>query len=212
MSEPTTMMRNRFEVMGFEVFPSLMNDHVSAIFDDVSEQLASGKALRGNEKRPAVADFLGRCAAARQAAQNARLPDLAAQLLGTPANYLYGDASEFNGDTHWHSDGSANDVRLVKFVLYDRDLAADSGALRVIVGSHRWAPEYDVRAWNDEDVPGWSIDTRQGDVIAFDPRIKHAALGGRVRRQVAITYAARKQSAGAQVELLGLVLADHTIV
>jgi hypothetical protein len=93
----------------------------------------------------------------------------------------------------WHND-TGIPIRGVKFVAYLEPLQADTGALRVLPGSHRlhdadaafrhlYSPEVQI-----PDVPGHVLATKPGDVIAFDPLLFHASWGGRDRHQWSTMY------------------------
>jgi hypothetical protein len=95
------------------------------------------------------------------------------------------------GHAGWHNDTGIG-IRGVKFVAYLEALDADSGALRVLPGSHRLA-DADLRHLNSPDlavpdVPGQVLSTEPGDVIAFDPLLYHASWGGRDRLQWSTLY------------------------
>ncbi|NGO69673.1 phytanoyl-CoA dioxygenase family protein [Streptomyces boncukensis] len=222
-AEQPAPRRRRFDLFGFEVFRGLLAPCADDAFADVDAALAAGRNVRGSRDRRAVPDFLGRSAALSRGCSAARLEALAADLLGGPCVYLYGDASEIRGDTYWHSDtedaaskdprpADGSQARLVKFVLYDTPLDGSSGALRLLPGSHRAPAAYPTALFDPEDVPAHVLTVDPGDVIAFDPRSRHAALGGTVRRQIAIAYARRSQNAAAQDQLMSLVMADKTVL
>jgi hypothetical protein len=91
----------------------------------------------------------------------------------------------------WHNDTGIA-VRGVKLVAYLEPLTAETGALRVVPGSHRLpddalgylhAPGVEVT-----DVPGQAVETEPGDVVAFDPFLYHASWGGEDRHQWTTTY------------------------
>jgi hypothetical protein len=95
------------------------------------------------------------------------------------------------GQAGWHND-TCLAVRGVKFVAYLEPLNADSGALRVLPGSHRLAAgaldhlhSLDLAT---PDVPGRVLATQPGDVVAFDPLLWHATWGGRDRHQWTTMY------------------------
>ena len=96
-------------------------------------------------------------------------------------------------DAPWHNDIGIP-VRGVKFVAYLEPLDAQSGALRVLPGSHRLpdtdaaiGPLYSLDT-QVPDVPGHVLPTEPGDVIAFDPLLYHASWGGRDRHQWSTIY------------------------
>lgn len=222
-TEQHSPRRRRFDLFGFEVFRGLLAGCADDAFADVEAALASGGNVRGSRERRAVPGFLGRSAALSQGCADVRLEALAAELLGGPCVYLYGDASEIHGDTYWHSDTEGTDdgasrttegssARLVKFVLYDTALDGPNGALRLLPGSHRAPAAYPTTDLAPEDLPAQVLPVEPGDVIAFDPRVRHAALGGVVRRQIAVAFARRTEHAAAQEQLMSLVMADKTVV
>jgi hypothetical protein len=91
----------------------------------------------------------------------------------------------------WHNDTGIG-IRGVKFVAYLEPLTADTGALRVLPGSHRledgalghlYSLDLHVR-----EVPGQVLATEPGDVIVFDPLLYHASWGGKDRHQWSTMY------------------------
>ncbi|MFI5777520.1 phytanoyl-CoA dioxygenase family protein [Nocardia sp. NPDC051570] len=132
------------------------------------------------------------------------LRSLARELLGAdvmpkPAKgVLYSDA------TGWHRDAAAPELRAIKVAAYLSPVAAESGALRFIPGSHELAfsdrlarfrkviPEgspldeaAEAKWW-----PGVTVATDPGDIVVFDVHIWHAALFGSLRAQWSVSYAA----------------------
>mgnify|MGYP002632253262 CR=1 FL=1 len=116
--------------------------------------------------------------------------------LHAPARALFGDdvlgiacyGTSHTGDTGWHADSPREHPQGVKFSVYVGPTTASTGALRVWPGSHR-SPEHErVRAAlarvRDVDVPAVVCPSEPGDLIAFDLRLFHAALGGGGDRRV----------------------------
>jgi len=106
-------------------------------------------------------------------------------------------------NTSWHCDAGSYEGHGVKFAMYLQPVGANTGALRVIPGSHKrpWFDELDEQpplryAWARQDftraeaddviesIPGFVCETKPGDVVAFDLRIYHASLGGSSDRQM----------------------------
>jgi len=115
----------------------------------------------------------------------------AADLLRRPVLPVRAKCVRYSGSTGWHSD-SDRELDSVGFVAYLEALAGDSGALRVLPGSHR--PEF-ARALSDHDmsgavdgVPGFVVTTEPGDVIVLDEHLYHASGGGVTRRQWRVDY------------------------
>lgn len=139
------------------------------------------------------------------------LVEAAEDLLGEDAVGVMTNGNNFSGRlTEWHADTSAPDFRSAKFVAYLQPLDGESGALRVLPGSHRdpWhgevaaiAPREGARtSGNPEDedsgvglevseVPSVVCESRPGDVFVFDLRTWHASWGGKPNRKMcSFTY------------------------
>ena len=75
-------------------------------------------------------------------------------------------------------------TRHLKVAFYlDDELDAETGALRVIPGSHLNEGLGDSLVAMDlegADVPATVVDTRQGDVVLFDHRTKRECSNGRL--------------------------------
>lgn len=129
--------------------------------------------------------------------EDPRFCGAAEQLLGDDCVAVYTNSNRRGGDTHWHPDTPDPSIRGFKFTTYLRSLSADTGALRVVPGSH-------VRPFHDEvsraietcrlalaDVPFHVCAVEPGDVIAFDMRLFHAAKDpSEDRRQLTFCYLA----------------------
>jgi hypothetical protein len=91
----------------------------------------------------------------------------------------------------WHNDTGIG-IRGVKLVAYLEPVDGDSGALRVLPGSHRLPGAALGHLYSLDlavpDVPGQVLSTEPGDVIAFDPHLYHASWGGRDRHQWSTLY------------------------
>jgi Phytanoyl-CoA dioxygenase (PhyH) len=91
----------------------------------------------------------------------------------------------------WHNDTGIG-IRGVKFVAYLEPLAGDTGALRVLPGSHRLQDaalgHLHSLDLNVPDVPGQVLATEPGDVIVFDPLLNHASWAGKDRHQWSTMY------------------------
>ena len=139
--------------------------------------------------------------------EDSRFAEAAEQMFGDVLAYI-ADAKRYVGNTSWHYDGGSYDDSGVHFVMYLQPVRADTGALRIIPGSHNspWFEELDERpplryAWARQDyaraeapelidsIPAYVCETDPGDVVAFDWRLYHATLGGSDdRHQVSLDY------------------------
>jgi Phytanoyl-CoA dioxygenase (PhyH) len=124
-----------------------------------------------------------------------RFAPVAEELAGVPLVPSVVQHILFFDCASWHTD-TGHAVSSVKVVAYLEPLTADTGALRVLPGSHRLdervlSPVMYGPAFRSEDswrraigqVPCHVIETVPGDVIVFDEHLWHASIGGRHRLQ-----------------------------
>ena len=96
------------------------------------------------------------------------------------------------GDTGWHPDTHSLHHYGVKFAHYLQPIGAESGALRVIPGSHKQPLHDELRQNMDKselsipDVPAYACESEPGDVVAFDLRCWHASWGGSNDRHMCV--------------------------
>jgi len=131
-----------------------------------------------------------------------RLIDAAEQLLGGPVIPECPEGILYFFEAGWHTDDGIG-VHGVKFAVYFDDLTGNTGALRLVPGSHH--PEQNARlaayhrrrgpvrgeteaAACQASFPGFIADTSPGDVIAFDLHTWHASFGGRDRLAWTVVY------------------------
>jgi ectoine hydroxylase-related dioxygenase (phytanoyl-CoA dioxygenase family) len=129
-------------------------------------------------------------------------------VLGPDYNYMGSDGNYYVGDTVWHSDGfrSSGPV-FAKMAFYLDPLTRDTGALRLIPGSHRSGTPYadqlqanikqSKEKWNMEgpQVPALAMETRPGDVVIFNHNTKHASFGGGKERRMFTINCCQRHSA-----------------
>lgn len=131
-----------------------------------------------------------------------RLAPVARALLGGPALPTRAKGVRYRGDTPWHAD-STFPIASVGFAAYLEPLRAETGALRVLPGSHRPDFAEALRALGAAGavagaLPGHVVVTEPGDVIAFDEHLFHASAGGGARRQWRLDYL--RDPVGAEAE------------
>jgi hypothetical protein len=122
-----------------------------------------------------------------------RLEAVAIELLGGPVLPTRAKGVRYSGDTPWHADSEDEHIASVGFAAYLEPLREETGALRVLAGSHR--PRYgdDIRDAGGIGLPAGALpshvlSTDPGDVVAFDERLFHASAGGANRRQWRLDY------------------------
>lgn len=127
--------------------------------------------------------------------EDERLAVVAEQLYGDDVIGLGCDANRYVGDTKWHPDTLSIHQYGVKFAFYLDAVDANSGALRVVPGSHRNPLHDDLHLARKEErlpiteVPAHVCISNPADVVAFDLRLWHASWGGSDdRRMCTVVY------------------------
>ena len=127
----------------------------------------------------------------------------------TPAQQICGDdvlgigvdINRYVGSTGWHPDTGDENQIACKYIFYLDPVDGNTGALRVIPGSHllrgaeRDAFAKAVSETPLQDVPCQAVATEPGDIIIFDIRTWHASHGGNDnRRALNLDYFSNPQS------------------
>jgi Phytanoyl-CoA dioxygenase (PhyH) len=121
-----------------------------------------------------------------------RVEAVAAALLGGPVLPTRAKGVRYCGNTPWHTD-SAFPLASVGFVAYLEPIGAESGALRVLPGSHHPELGDAIRAlgavgMEAPALPAHVVVTEPGDMILLDEHLFHASFGGGTRRQWRVDY------------------------
>ena len=126
------------------------------------------------QSRPCFAELL----------EDPRLCDVAEQLYGDDVLGIATDANRYVGNTKWHPDTHSIHQYGVKFAFYLQPVGPNTGALRVIPGSHRNPYHNTLKQvipdlnMSIENVPSHICDSEPGDIVAFDLRLWHSSYGG----------------------------------
>ena len=205
----TTEQKQYYETFGFLVLRQLFTpdkvDNIRRNSEEVLRENRQGKPFPG-EKRQAMIPFFELSPRLQWLIEDDRIYALDEDLLG-PDFIL--NATEGNlhvGDTRWHSGGpEVKPVPHIKIALYLEPNTKETGALRLIPGSHQ--PEFrkllqPLIAQQDDltvmpfavagaDTPSVAIESQPGDVVIFPETLWHAAFGGPPgRSQHAISFMA----------------------
>ncbi|MHB8717556.1 MAG: phytanoyl-CoA dioxygenase family protein [Candidatus Dormibacteria bacterium] len=113
-------------------------------------------------------------------------------LLGPDYAYLAGDGNYYSGDTAWHADGMHARGKFIKLAVYLDPVQADSGALRVIPGTHLYLDHPARQAgrcdtlWGlaGSEVPAVTLDSEPGDFVLFNHNLMHSSWGGGTARRM----------------------------
>jgi len=121
-----------------------------------------------------------------------RLEAVATTLLGGPVLPTRAKGTRYYGNSPWHVD-STSPIASVGFVAYLEPLGAESGALRVLPGSHKLEFSEEIRrhgaiGMEATALPSHIVVTEPGDLVVLDEHIFHSSSGGGARRQWRVDY------------------------
>lgn len=190
-----------FETFGYLAFPDLLSDRIEAIqavFEEVWARQGGGHFGKAHDgtARSCIVPFIDQDARLASLLDDPRILAIARSLCGDDFNYMGSDGNYYVGDTGWHSDGWHPRIRHIKIAFYLDPLTRETGALRVIPGSHRLGEGYadqlqrevgkSADRWGvaGPDIPAVALETQPGDLLVFNHNTKHAAFGGGTRRRM----------------------------
>ena len=126
-----------------------------------------------------------------------RLAGIGKSLLGEDFNYMGSDGNYYSGNTGWQIETRRHHkYKHLKIAFYLDKLDGNSGALRVIPGSHRLDDRYGKELgerigkseanWDidGEKVPAYALDVVPGDVLVFDHNTLHSSWNGNSHRRM----------------------------
>lgn len=193
-ARPTEQQVRFFDTFGFIRFPGLFAADIGRITEAFEQVWADhdgghhGQA-HDHRRRSALLQFIDRHEYLCGLLDDPRMDGFASAVLGSDYNYKSSDGNLHAADTAWHSD-AVYPKPTIKAAFYLDEVTEDSGCLRVIPGSHKSGDVY-ATALNDmvptiaeQQVPAVALESRPGDLVCFDRRIKHAAFGGGTRRRM----------------------------
>ncbi len=191
-----------FDTFGFLSFPGLLADSIDRITEEFEKiWVDHGGGHHGiphdGTARSAIFPFPDLSEYLSSLLDDPRVHDIASSICGEDFNYTSGDGNFYTGDSQWHSDGyGARPVLTIKMALYLDPITRETGALRVIPGSHRvgepfadsleqglrrGGPGFGV---DGSQVPAQALEITPGDLVVFNHSIKHASFGGSERRRM----------------------------
>jgi hypothetical protein len=189
----TEQQLNYFRTFGFLIFRRLFSP---AEFELYSREFNAGLDVRIGGRHTGQERFYASLMDADTPfitglLDDARFADVAEQLLETTVIGVGGDSNYYVGDTQWHPDNMEQRFKTVKFTIYLDPMRADSGALRVIPGSH--LEPFHSRVTRDpraaygvepNELPAYVFESNPGDVLVFNTGLWHAAFGGSSHRRM----------------------------
>jgi len=215
----TSQQQHFFDTFGYLVFPGLLRDEIESITAEFRAVFDDKGIARDASKRTCMMPFIDQREKLCALLDDARIRAIAGGILGDDWNYIGSDGNYYSGDTSWHSDGYHTVGQYIKIALYLDPVQRESGALRVIPGSHRlemrnWAALQSANAqdaWGvaQSEVPSVALESNPGDVVAFNHNLMHAAFGGSTqRRMFTINLCRRAQSSEEIADMEGFIASN----
>lgn len=199
-----------FETWGYLVLPGLLAGDIAEITDEFEAVFRDRGITHDPAKRSCIVPFADQRARLCALLDDPRIEGAIASLLGEDFNYLGSDGNFYTGDTGWHSDGFHTVGTFLKVAFYLDPVGADTGALRVIPGSHRvvagarWESLNAARSeslWgiHQREVPAVALVSVPGDVVLFNHNLMHAAFGGGTRRRMFTLNCSRRADTAEEI-------------
>ncbi len=207
-----------FETFGFlclrQYFPP---SEMAELARDTEELLAAHAGKQSGPSHQAVSNFVEMGTVLARLPEDDRIYQPMQQLLGD--GFIWGNSEGVSGsfnetnDHQWHSDRAGQiDLQYtrLKIMIYLQSMRKDTGALRVIPGSHhapfhrellRLQPQQQGTAAAAFGVEGselccYPLEVDPGDVVVFNHYLYHAVYGKQnVRRYIALKFAAKPETA-----------------
>jgi hypothetical protein len=205
-----------FKTFGFLKIPALYAPEIERIREGFEEVFANepsqlldprnpyhrARDPRSEEEtREIVPAFIDKSPKLSWLRDDPRTVAVAKGLLGDEYVYAESDGNLFNCDVYWHLDayGAVEGVEHIKLSFYLDELHHDTGALRVIPGSHfdstyakklhRGIAHEPTRVRENlglavDEIPSWTLDVTPGDLIVGNFRTLHGSFNGSPRRRL----------------------------
>ena len=184
-----------FDTFGYLAFPGLFNDCIDKIIEEFEDIWVKSGRTHDKINRSALIQFPDQSKYLSSLLDDHRIHDIASSICGEDFNYFTGSGNYYVGDTSWHSDGyNQRPVKSIKLAFYLDPVTKNSGALRVIPGSHRNIDSFgdlleshltsDIFGMTGDQIPAVALESNPGDVLVFNHRIKHSSWGGSDARRM----------------------------
>ncbi len=209
MGKLSSTQQQFFETFGYLAFPGLLEPEISDIINEFEAIFEEAQIRPDPDRRSILVPFIDQSVYLSRLLDHPAIEMIAEGLLGASFNYIGSDGNFYTGDTAWHSDGYHVKGGYIKIALYLDPVEANSGALRVIPGSHRLDKADDIRKaaksrelWDIEQsaVPAVALASRPGDVVVFNHNIMHSSFGGSSKRRMFTLNLCRHSQTEAEIE------------
>ena len=194
---------------GYLHVPRLLADEITWIVDEFDEVLNAAGARPGDARatsRDLLYPLIDRREPLCRILDLPVVEELVGLLLGPDANYLGSTGGYFVGDTEWHRDSARPTPLRMKVYCNLTTVDGDSGALRVIAGSHERGEHWGAGPGEGREVVLASL---PGDVVVFDQTVLHASFGGPPDRRAFTMTFGRRCHTPEELEELGEFVAGY---
>lgn len=215
----TEQQKQFFDTFGYLVFPGLLKDKIETITAEFRAVFDDKGIAHDATKRTCMVPFIDQREKLCALLDDPAIHAIASGLLGDDFNYMGSDGNYYTGDTAWHSDGYHTVGKYMKIAFYLDPVSRESGALRVIPGSHRlehreWQALNARRAeelWGvgQNQVPSVALESEPGDVVAFNHNLMHSAFGGSNQRRMFTINLSKHAESSEEVEDLKNYIASN---
>jgi ectoine hydroxylase-related dioxygenase (phytanoyl-CoA dioxygenase family) len=208
MSVITRQQVTFLETFGYLRLPGLFADEIDeitdafeAVFADAANaRMDTNAELHRNDRRVIIPQFVDKHPVLARLPADERVKEIAQMVLGDDAEYAESDGNLAFCHSEWHADtyGAPLEQRHIKISFYLDRLRDDSGAIRVLPGTHFWKGGYarglrgtfrefgktrEVFGVDSTAIPATVIDSDPGDILIWDYRVIHASFNGLDRRR-----------------------------
>src|SRR5262249_54447426 len=123
-------------MFGYLHLPGLVKDRIATIDRAFEEVWRRRGIVHDGKKRTALVPFIDQHEGLLELLDDPRFEGAAASLVGDDFNYIGSDGNYYYGDTAWHCDSWHEDKIFMKMALYLDPVTRETGALRIVPGSH----------------------------------------------------------------------------
>jgi hypothetical protein len=196
------------ETFGYLRIPGAFRDEIgeiTAAFEAVFAEpdhyrMDMNVPLHRNDRRVIIPAFVDKHPTLARLPEDERIQEIARAILGDDVEYAQSDGNLAFCHSEWHADtySAPMSQRHIKISFYLDRLRADSGAIRVIPGTHFWKSTYatglrrsfreysqssEIFGVDSTAVPSIVVDSDPGDLLIWDYRLIHASFNGLDRRR-----------------------------
>ena len=210
-----------FNTFGYIVLPGAVKGDIDWITQEFAAVFEDRGVVHDGTKRSCIVPFIDQRERLCTLLDHPNIEGAAASILGPDFNYVAGDGNYYSGETGWHPDGEHEVGRYLKIAFYLDKVTRETGALRVIPGSHRmgeggapWQARQAGRSqelWGiaGKDVPSVALESEPGDVVMFDHNLMHASFGGNGWRRMFTMNLCAHGETPAEIEEMRIFLGAH---